>query len=90
VGYREERRTPAGQLFLRESLFLGVASELCAAIEAELLIDIVEMDLDRSLADEEFLADLNISQPQGYLLDDLDLSCRQQLNGLVSCGLALE
>jgi hypothetical protein len=46
---------------LHESLFLGVAGELYAAIDAELLIDVVEMDLDRSLADEEFLADLHIA-----------------------------
>ena len=47
---------------LHESFFLGVAGELCAAIDAELLIDVVEMDLDGSLADEEFLADLHIAQ----------------------------
>jgi hypothetical protein len=29
--------------FLHEFLFLGLASELCAAIDAELVIDIVEM-----------------------------------------------
>ena len=46
---------------LHEALFLGVAGELCAAIDAELLIDVVEMDLDRSLADEELLADLHIA-----------------------------
>jgi hypothetical protein len=45
-----------------ESFFLSVAGELCAAIDAELLIDVVEMDLDRSFADEEFLADLHIAQ----------------------------
>ena len=49
---------------LHESFFLGVAGELCAAIDAELLIDVVEMDLDGSLADEEFLADLHIAQAQ--------------------------
>ena len=47
-----------------ESLFLSVAGEFCAAIDAELLIDIMEIDLDRSLADEEFLADLHIAQPR--------------------------
>ena len=59
---------------LHESVFLGVAGELCAAIDAELLIDVVEMDLDRSLADEEFLADLHIAQPGRHLFDDFDFS----------------
>jgi hypothetical protein len=54
--------SPVGQPFYTSPFFLGVAGELCAAIDAELLIDIVEMDLDRSLADEEFLADLHIAQ----------------------------
>jgi hypothetical protein len=35
-----------------------------AAIDAELLIDVVEMDLDSSLVDEEFLADLHIAPPE--------------------------
>jgi hypothetical protein len=74
---------------LHESFFLGVAGELCAAIDAELLIDVVEMDLDRSLADEEFLADLHIAQPGGHLFDNFDFSGRQRLSGFVSCGLAL-
>jgi hypothetical protein len=57
---------------LQESLFLAVASELGAAIDGEFLIDVVEMDLDGSLADEEFLADLHIAQsrvnfPGAYL-----------------------
>ena len=47
-----------------QSLFLGVAGELGAAIDAELLIDVMEMDLDRSLADEEFLADFHVAQPR--------------------------
>lgn len=64
---------------LHESLFLGVAGELCAAIDAELLIDVVEMDLDRSLADEEFLADLHIAQPRRHLFDNFDFSGRQHL-----------
>ena len=56
------RRYSGQPAFLHETLFTGVAAELCAAIDAELLIDVVEMDLDRSLADEEFLADLHIAQ----------------------------
>ena len=74
--------------FLHESLFLGVAGELCAAIDVELLIDVVEMDLDRSLADEEFLADLHIAQPGRHLFDNFDFSGRQHLSRLVSCDLA--
>jgi len=52
---------------LHESLFLGVAGEFCAGIDAELLINVVEMDLDRSLADEEFFADLYVAQPCRHL-----------------------
>jgi hypothetical protein len=73
-----------------ESLFLGVTGELGAAIDAELLIDIMEMDLDRSLADEEFLADLHVAQSGRHLFDNFDFSGRQHLRDLVSCGLALE
>ena len=52
---------------LHESFFLGVVGELCAAIDAELVIDVVEMDLNRSLADKEFLADLHIAQARRHL-----------------------
>lgn len=72
----------SGSFWLHQSLFLGVAGELGAAIDAELLIDVVEMDLDRSLADEEFLADLGIVQPRRHLFDNFDLSGRQQLSDL--------
>jgi hypothetical protein len=75
---------------LHESLFLGVAGELDAGIDAELLIDVVEMHFDRSLADEEPLRNLAIPQPRGRLLDDLDLSGRQYLSGLLLSCLALE
>ena len=75
---------------LHESLFLGVAGELGAAIDAELLIDVVEMDLDCSLADEEFLADLHIPQPRRHLFDNFDFSGRQYLSGLVSGSLTLK
>ena len=63
VGCREHRSHSSRPALLHESLFLGVAGELYAAVDAELLIDVVEMHLDRSLADEEFLADLHIAQP---------------------------
>jgi len=49
---------------------LRIAGELGPGIDAELLIDVVQMHLDRSLADEEFLADLRIAQTQACLLDD--------------------
>jgi hypothetical protein len=58
-----------------QSLSLGVASELGAAIDAELLIDVVEMDLDRSLADEEFLADLHVAQSGRHLNSGLIIPC---------------
>jgi hypothetical protein len=55
VEYSTPRLQHASRVaLLHEPLFLGVAGELCVAIDAELLIDVVEMDLDRSLADEEF------------------------------------
>src|SRR5262249_45564404 len=59
---------------LHESFFLGVAGELDAGINAELLIDVVKMHLDGSLADEEFLADLHITQPRRHLFDNFDFS----------------
>ena len=70
---------------LHESFFLGVAGELCAAIDAELLIDVVEMDLDRSLADEEFLADLHIAQPRRATCLIISISLGVADFGLLRC-----
>src|SRR5207247_3118259 len=84
------RRYSGQPAFLHETLFTGVAAELCAAIDAELLIYVVEMHLDRSFTNEEAFGDLEIAEARRYLLGDLDFSCRQQLNGLVSSRLALK
>jgi hypothetical protein len=72
--WRAMERSPSA--LLNESFFLGVAGELGAAVDAELLINVVEMDLDRSLADEEFLADLYIAEACRHLFDNFDFSGR--------------
>src|SRR5438445_246297 len=64
---------------LDHAFLLGVEHKLEAAVEAELLVDIVEMHFDGAFRDAEPIADGAVPQSFSHHLHDLDFPRRQRL-----------
>ncbi len=60
-----------------KALLLGIQDKSNTAVHAELLKDIVEMGLDRSLREREAIRNLRVSQPLCHAPHDLELPGRQ-------------
>src|SRR2546426_5845550 len=64
---------------LDDAFLLGVEHELEAAVEAELLVDVVEVDFDGAFRDAEPIADGAVPQSFSHHLHNLDFPRRQNL-----------
>src|SRR6266704_365527 len=66
---------------------LGVEGEGDAAVHPELLVDMVEVQLDRALVHVELRGDLLVPESSGHHAGDLDLARRQEASDLPGPGL---
>ena len=73
---------------LDHAFLLGVEHKLEAAVEAELLVDVVEMNFDRAFRDAKPIADGAVPQAFSHHLHNLDFPRRQNLRYFALCFFA--
>src|SRR5438132_10662860 len=84
------RRRRRGGENLVEPFFLGYPDELAPAADVELLIDIVQVDLNRACAYAQSVCDIFVREVLSHQADDLGLASRDEAGEPTRSGLALE
>ena len=73
---------------LSESVFLGKPDQFGAAIDLHLLVDVVEVHLDRAVGDAQPVGDFLVRESLGGHLHDVDFARREQLGDFGALRLA--